>query len=530
MMMKKRNSAYSLILIVAIACLVLFNKLGEIEIYALDEVKNATCAIEMMQANNFVIPTFNGKLRGDKPPLHYFFMIGAYKIFGVNEFAARFFSVIMGLLTLLITYYHSNKWLGSHAAVFTSVVLLASLFFCFEFHLAVPDPYLIFFMTVGFFSFYQHLKVPHLFTLSVFYIALGLAALAKGPVAIALPGLSILIFLFITKNFKWSVIVQFKPWIGLLIILAVTLPWYLSVHIQTHGEWTELFFFKHNLNRFANEMEGHGGLFLITFGYVLAGMLPFSLFLVQAFWHIIKDQSNHFLLFAAIVSVTIIVFFSISSTKLPNYTMPAYPFLAVLLGNYFSNFYNTSKSWSASIWIFMLLCIAFPFIVFWGLKVEKSLASYQYLAFYFSYMPLVGILVVILYYKKQFHAVFATIAAGFVLLNLLFFGILLPTLDDENPVKKSASILKNEMQVVACGLFNPAYVFYLQRKIPVYANASELQKIPGREDVFIILREHNLEKFNVNDLENIQILFKGKDLFEKPVSTIVKWERPRGDE
>ncbi len=520
---RTKNSFFLLLFIISIALVILFNNLGNIEIYALDEVKNATCAIEMMQADNLVVPTFNGYLRGDKPPLHYYFMIGAYKIFGVNEFSARFFSAIMGIFTLLITFYYCKQWLGYSAAMFTSFVLLASIFFTFEFHLAVPDPYLIFFMSLGFFSFYQHFKKPHLFTLSILYISLGLAALAKGPVAIALPGLAIIIFLVVTKNLTLPIILQFKPWVGLLIILAVTLPWYLSVHNQTAGEWTELFFFKHNFNRFTNEMEGHGGLFLLTFAYVLAGMLPFSLFLVQAFRQAILDKTNHFLIFSAIVSGTIIVFFSISTTKLPNYTMPAYPFLAILLGYYFSNFKNTHQSWAFSVWLFVVLCLFFPFAIYFGLEAEKSLLQFQYIAFYFSYLPIAGLLSVILYYKKRYQATFSIIATSFILLNLLFFGEVLPTLDDANPVKKSVNILKNEDTIVAFGLFNPAYVFYLKKVIPVYSEVNELKNIPGNQDVFIIMREQNLER--LDEFDNIQIIFKGKDLFEKPVSTIVKWER-----
>ena len=59
----------------------------------------------MMHNNNLVVPTFNGELRTDKPPLHYFFMIVSYKVFGETEFAARFFSVVMGLLTVFVTFF-----------------------------------------------------------------------------------------------------------------------------------------------------------------------------------------------------------------------------------------------------------------------------------------------------------------------------------------------------------------------------------------------------------------------------------------
>ncbi len=88
---------------------ILIIRLGATPIYILDEAKNAQCAREMLQRGDFIVPTFNGELRVDKPPLHYFFMMAAYKMFGINEFAARFFSVIMGLLTIWFRFGYINR-------------------------------------------------------------------------------------------------------------------------------------------------------------------------------------------------------------------------------------------------------------------------------------------------------------------------------------------------------------------------------------------------------------------------------------
>ena len=128
--------------------------IGGNTIYILDEAKNATCAMEMMQRNDWVVPTFNGELRTDKPPLHYFMMIISYKVFGINEFAARFFSALFGALTVVITFLFSIRFLGPKVGNWVVVVLLSSLHFALQFHLAVPDPYLVFFITAGLMSFY----------------------------------------------------------------------------------------------------------------------------------------------------------------------------------------------------------------------------------------------------------------------------------------------------------------------------------------------------------------------------------------
>jgi 4-amino-4-deoxy-L-arabinose transferase-like glycosyltransferase len=78
----------------------------------------------------------------------------AYLIFGVNEFSARFFSVIMGVLTILTTWWLTTRYLGERAGFYAALALFSSLHFVLQFHMAVPDPYLIFLTTFGLASFY----------------------------------------------------------------------------------------------------------------------------------------------------------------------------------------------------------------------------------------------------------------------------------------------------------------------------------------------------------------------------------------
>ena len=86
-----------------IAAVLLFTGIGSTPMYILDEARNAQAAREMMERNDWIVPTFNGELRPHKPPLHYYFMQLAYRAFGMNAFAARFFSAVFGWLTLWIT-------------------------------------------------------------------------------------------------------------------------------------------------------------------------------------------------------------------------------------------------------------------------------------------------------------------------------------------------------------------------------------------------------------------------------------------
>ena len=257
----------------ALLAIILFFRLGATPIYILDEAKNAECAREMLTNGNNIIPTFNGELRTDKPPLHYFFMMGAYKFFGQTAFAARFFSAVMGLLTVLITYLYSKKFLNAIVGFCAALVLGCSTHVLFEFRLAVPDPYLIFFVTLGIFSGFSWLQTNKSSDLYLTAAALAFATLAKGPVAIALPALCFLVWIAFKKKY-WSQLFSWPVLVGVFLYAVIALPWYYAVYKATNGTWIRGFFIEHNLNRFSDPQEGHGGLFILTILFILIGLLP----------------------------------------------------------------------------------------------------------------------------------------------------------------------------------------------------------------------------------------------------------------
>ncbi|NPA54483.1 MAG: glycosyltransferase family 39 protein [Aquificae bacterium] len=270
------------LIIFLIGFFIFFSNIWGISIYSLDEAKNAECAREMLERGDLIVPTFNYELRTDKPPLHYYFMMLSYKLFGVNEFSARLFSSIFGGLVVLITFLFAKRYLGFYTAFFAFLILISSLHTAIQFHMAVPDPYLIFWINASLFSFfiwYKERKKPFLYG---FYIFSGLGVLTKGPVAVVLPFFIVFLFLLLRKEISFKTIKDLKLFQGLFLILLISLPWYIAVGLKTDWIWVKEFIFKHNLHRFSEPMEGHGGIFLLTFIYVFFGMLPFSIFIFQS--------------------------------------------------------------------------------------------------------------------------------------------------------------------------------------------------------------------------------------------------------
>ena len=91
--------------------------LGGPRLWDRDEPRNAACAREMLERGDWVVPTFNAELRVLKPVMKYWLMISAYKVFGVNEFAARFWSAVFALATVWATYFIGRRLFDASAGL-----------------------------------------------------------------------------------------------------------------------------------------------------------------------------------------------------------------------------------------------------------------------------------------------------------------------------------------------------------------------------------------------------------------------------
>ncbi|HEX5168006.1 MAG TPA: glycosyltransferase family 39 protein, partial [Cyclobacteriaceae bacterium] len=108
--------------LIAISVILYSANIWGLTIYVLDEAKNSGCAMEMYHRSDWVVPTFNNELRVDKPPLHYFFMKLSYAIFGVSPFSARLFSVLMGILTMVVVYRSVLRFVDKISAFLSALI------------------------------------------------------------------------------------------------------------------------------------------------------------------------------------------------------------------------------------------------------------------------------------------------------------------------------------------------------------------------------------------------------------------------
>ncbi|MFA6944895.1 MAG: glycosyltransferase family 39 protein, partial [Pedobacter sp.] len=520
--MEKLDIRTSGLMVFAISLALLLLNLGKPMIYILDEAKNAECAREMLVSGDYVVPYFNGQLRTDKPPLHYFFMVWSYKMFGVSAFSARFFSAVFGALTILISFLFSRKYLGGKAGWLSALVLLSSLHFNFQMRMSVPDPYLIFFMTASFMSFYNFLAEKRKVWLWLMYACFGLGLLTKGPIALALPGLIMLVFLILNKRLSWRTIRSFQIPSGIIMMLLIAFPWYWLNYQATNGVWTEGFFLKHNLKRFSDTMEGHGGFFLLPLVMVILGLLPLGVFSVQAIFFAWKHRAKEALLYCLCIVIGIILFFSFSQTKLPNYTAPAYPFIAILIAFLLSELEEMKVSLKRLRWAYLfytILAFAIPAAVYFGLKADKNVQSAAVVWICFVPVPLGAALGWYYIRRKEINSFIISTALSFILSNFLFFAKAYPEVYGVNPVAGSIELVKDKPELVYYKMMNPAYIFNMQRLVPAIQSQDSLALyLELHPDATVISRKQFEQEIQVAG--DMIPIFEQKDTFENPTTVI----------
>jgi len=210
------------------------------------------------------------------------------------------------------------------------------------------------------------------------WVFLGFAILTKGPVAFVLALLTITSFLFSQKNWK-SLLCKINPKKGFLITILISVPWYVLELLKEGKPFWDNFFGYHNFQRYTSVVNNHSEPIWFFLYIMILASLPFTPFLYhgifKAFEELLKsfkescDPSDSLNTYSLCWLLAVLIFFSISATKLPSYWLPAIPAAAILISNSFISLKNTNKTnvylWIFNIFIFFGVSIAFFFSNIW---------------------------------------------------------------------------------------------------------------------------------------------------------------------
>lgn len=308
--------------------------LSSFPLFDLDEGAFSSATLEMLQRHDFITTYMGGELRFDKPILIYWLQALSVSTFGLNEFALRLPSTLCATAWALATYFFVRDYLSRSKAI-TAVVFMASSFiFSIIARAATADALLNACICLAlldgyrFFNLYKNQPTGFTVVSSLTqptvlraYAWVGLGVLAKGPIAIFIPLATLALYAVITKEKATLAKLIFNP-IGWVLCLALFLPWYILEYIDQGQAFIDGFFIKHNLSRFSNTMEGHGGNPWYYMPISLLIFLPasgiFILLLKQ--WQR-PQQFDHLDIFCWIWFLLVFVLFSLSKTQLPHYLL-----------------------------------------------------------------------------------------------------------------------------------------------------------------------------------------------------------------
>jgi 4-amino-4-deoxy-L-arabinose transferase-like glycosyltransferase len=332
------------ILLMACFCaFVFFYGMGQFGLIGADEPRYAQVAREMLERHDWITPVLGGHAWLEKPPLYYWQAMLAYSAFGVSDVTARIPAAIDATLLVVAVYLFFRRF--RRGIEIDAALITASCAGVIGFaHAASMDMALAAAFGMGMLAWWAWRESDERIYLALFYACMALGMLAKGPVAPALAGVTIVLFALAVGEFRLVLRTLWLP--GIFLFCAIALPWYVAVQVRNPQFFRE-FILQHNLARFSSDLYHHRQPFWYYVPVTALALVPWTVFVIAAFveslriwWakrksgSVAADLEVQFGLFACCWLVVPVAFFSISQSKLPGYILPALPAGAVLLADY----------------------------------------------------------------------------------------------------------------------------------------------------------------------------------------------------
>ncbi len=461
-----------------------FHALGGLPLMDPDESRYAEIPREMLELGDFVTPHLNYVMYIEKPPLYYWLTAASLKLFGETEFAARFFSALSGLASVVIVWYVGLRVFGRREGMFAGLILGTSIGYLVQARLNIIDVFLTCLMTGAMGSFllasrpdeprkgrYYHL----------FYVFSALAVLAKGLIGILLPGA--VIFLYMALARRWRLVREMRIPTGAPLFILIAAPWFIIVTIRNPIFPGFFFIHEHLLRFFTTEHGRYQACWF--FVPILAGcMFPWSCFLPAAIagalreWKLRRDDS---VLFIAIWAGFIFCFFSFSGSKLVPYVLPVFPPTALLIGMAFSKIAGgefRSIKWEALFLFIVLLGGAVTLLLYPFLAANPKISAMGCAVIGLSLLG-EALLVSVCMRRSNAHGLFLSLCLMTYLQGIFGPGFIIPYIQKKRSFKELALAVKERARpedgVFSFDVYTQDLPFYAQRRIILVGVTNDLK-------------------------------------------------------
>jgi 4-amino-4-deoxy-L-arabinose transferase-like glycosyltransferase len=321
----------------AVICTVLwFALLAQRPLYDPDEGRYAEIPREMLSGGDWVIPHLNGLVYLEKPPLQYWLTAWAFRVFGQREFPARLCTGLAGYLTLVTVFlvgrYQWGLRAGIRAALFTS----ASTLFVLLGHQLTLDMLLSFGLIAALACFLaaqtrrDTASRWRLWMLGC-WGAMALAVLTKGLIGVVIPGAAAGAYAVWQRD--WMLLRRLNVRWGLPLFAAIAAPWFVLA-ARANPQFLGFFFVREHFQRFLTTIEHRTEPWWFFLPVLAVGIMPWLPQAVRVLVPAFEDRRPRGEFDAArllwVWCVFVVVFFSLSDSKLIPYILPAIPALALL--------------------------------------------------------------------------------------------------------------------------------------------------------------------------------------------------------
>ena len=315
----------------------LFFRLGSLPLLQPDEGRNAEVAREMKESGAWLSPSYNGIAYLDKPAFFFKAVALSLAAFGNHEWSARLPSAVFGLALLAITFVFCRRVHGTRCAVMAVIIIATMPLYVVFSRTIIFDMTLAFFVSGAIFAGYRAEECEGKSRRNWYLLgalAAGFATLVKGPVGFLIPGL--VLFVFHRVEGRRGVWKRFFAPLNLLAFFGVTLPWFIGLSLQ-HPDFPYYGLIEESFHRFTTTTFHRSQPFYFYALIVASLFLPWSFILPEAgvaAWKNKKFMSSADRL-CLVWAVVVVIFFSLSKSKLPGYILTATVASGILVARFF---------------------------------------------------------------------------------------------------------------------------------------------------------------------------------------------------
>ncbi len=514
-----------LALLIIISFVMFFYKLGAASLFETDEVIYSQVAREIIRTGDWITLHLFSKNWFIHPPFYMWLTACSSYIFGMSEFNTRFWNALFAVGLVYVTYLLGRKMFKDGVGLLAGFILATSLQYMLQSHFAIFDIPLVFFemLALLFFFYWAEDRKPGYYYL--FFLAMGLAVLMKGPIGILLPLLVIIPFLASTGALRDLFNLKLVP--GLIIAYLFGGTWY-TAETLIHGKaFTDSVFGFYMIGRYLTSIEQHYGPWYFYVPVLLVGFLPWISFLpfsITYQWSRKGDGDN---LFSVMWMGIVFLFFTIAGTKLPGYVMPLYPIAAISVAKMMQDFfsgedsglevlvaraYKTLAVYSTGLVVIAVLLRIFEFPDMY----DKIIMNINVTLFIIG---AAGIIASIMFFRERFSVKpLVVLVAAMVLVSLYTSSNTMITLDDFKPMKAISQQINSQYLggeiIMGYDILNKgSFQYYLDKPVIWVKDIFELRKKVKTPDKFLLITtEKDFRSFGQEVNRSLFLVYKAGDL------------------